>query len=467
MFKSVILKNSFWAISSSIFQNIVFAIFFIIMARVYKTEDFSSYIIANTLYGLLLSFSSLGMAQWYIRAVKNMNEHLSINRLYFNIQLLAGVLFLFLNVLASFLLYTTSVIHVLSFILGINIVIDNLINVFKTINIATFNQRQTFSILTIEACIKLALAILVYYLVPDIVVIAALLVLLRVITFSLFYFSGDYKKTLKGIVVISPETYRQVIKTIYENRFFLFIGSISVLFWSLGSILVSKFLNTQAVADYEIAYKLFIMAEIIPLMILSSAFPKIVEHVNNPTLKSMRFLKALSYGNLLYGLLAYTFVISFSHLFVPFFFGVQYAPTAQYCDEMFLTMLLFPSVLYQANQLIAIKMEKIDMYLNLMSLFINLFIAVMGLKLHYSLSSITYSIFISFLIFHLSQEYFLIKKGLSKLSDVAIMYLLVFGGMYAYILLMKYVDVVYLFPLIWTTVFILIIPSYKRYFVKA
>ena len=112
-------------------------------------------------------------------------------------------------------------------------------------------------------------------------------------------------------------------------------------------------------------------------------------------------------------------------------------------------------------------MEKIDMYLNLMSLFINLFIAVMGLKLYYSLSSITYSIFISFLIFHLSQEYFLIKKGLSKLSDVAIMYLLIFGGMYTYILLMKYVDVIYLFPLIWTTVFILIIPSYKRYFVKA
>ena len=75
MFKSVILKNSFWAISSSVFQNIVFAVFFIIMARVYNTQVFSSYIIANTLNGLLLSFSSLGMAQWYIRAVKNLNEH--------------------------------------------------------------------------------------------------------------------------------------------------------------------------------------------------------------------------------------------------------------------------------------------------------------------------------------------------------------------------------------------------------
>jgi O-antigen/teichoic acid export membrane protein len=467
MFKSAILKNSFWAISSSVFQNIVFAAFFIIMARVYSTQVFSSYIIANTLYGLLLSFSSLGMGQWYIRSVKNLNEHHSVNRLYFNIQLLAGVLFLFLNVLVSFLLYTDSVIHVLSIILGLNIIIDNMINVFKTINIATYNQRQTFMVLTIEACIKLGIGLLVYYLVPNIIVIAVLLVLLRIITFALFYFSGDYRKIFKGITIKSIDTYRQVIRTVFENRFFLFIGSISVLFWSLGSILVSKFLDPHAVADYEIAYKLFIMAEIIPLMILSSSFPKIVEYVNKPTIANMRFLKALSYGNILYGLLAYTFVISFSDVFVPFFFGMQYALTAHYCNEMFLTMLLFPSVLYQANLLVAIKMEKIDMYLNLMSLFINLIIASLGLMLNYSLSSITYSIFISFLVFHLSQEYFLIKKGLSQVEDVVKIYLLIFGGMVAYVFLMKFVDVAFLFPLIWIVVFIFVIPSYKRYFVKA
>jgi O-antigen/teichoic acid export membrane protein len=467
MFKSVILKNSFWAISSSVFQNIVFAVFFVIMARVYNTQVFSSYIIANTLYGLLLSFSSLGMAQWYIRAIKNLNEHQSVNRLFLNIQLLAGLLFLFLNVLVSFLLYSETIIHVLSIILGLNIVIDNMINVFKTINIATYNQKQTFLILSIEACIKLLIALLVYYLVPNIVVIALLLVLLRLITFALFYFSGDYKKIFKGVTINSAQTYRQVIATIYENRFFLFIGSISVLFWSLGSILVSKFLDSHAVADYEIAYKLFIMAEIIPLMILSSSFPKIVEYLNRPTVTNMRFLKALSYGNIVYGLLAYTFVISFSDVFVPFFFGIQYAQTAQYCNEMFLTMLIFPSVLYQANLLVAIKMEKIDMYLNLLSLFINLFIAGLGLMLHYSLSAITYSIFISFLVFHLSQEYFLIKKGLSQIGDVIIMYLLIFGGMAAYVILMNYVEVTYLFPLVWVIVFIFIIPSYKRYFVKA
>lgn len=467
MFKSAILKNSFWAISSSVFQNIVFAIFFIIMARVYNTQVFSSYIIANTLYGLLLSFSSLGMAQWYIRAVKNLNEHQSINRLYFNIQLLAGLLFFLLNVLVSFLLYAESVIHILSVVLGVNIIIDNMINVFKTINIATYNQRQTFMVLFIEACLKLAIALLVYYLLPNIIVIAVLLVFLRSITFALFYFSSDYKTIFKGITIKSSDTYRQVIATIYENRFFLFIGSISVLFWSLGSILVSKFLDSQSVANYEIAYKLFIMAEIIPLMILSSSFPKIVEYVNKPTIANKHFLKALSYGNILYGLLAYTFVISFSDLFVPFFFGIQYAKTAQYCNEMFLTMLIFPSVLYQANLLVAIKMEKIDMYLNLLSLFINLFIAGLGLMLHYSLSSITYSIFISFLVFHLSQEYFLIKKGISQLKDVVIMYLLIFCSTAAYVQLMKYVDVAYLFPLVWTAVLIFIIPSYKRYFVKA
>jgi O-antigen/teichoic acid export membrane protein len=184
-------------------------------------------------------------------------------------------------------------------------------------------------------------------------------------------------------------------------------------------------------------------------------------------MENIRFLKTLSYGNVLYGLLAYTFVISFSDLFVPFFFGVHYAQTAQYCDEMFLTMLIFPSVLYQANLLVAIKMEKTDMYLNLLSLFVNLLIAGLGLMLHYSLSAITYSIFVAFLIFHLSQEYFLIKKGISKLRDAVILHFLIFGGMATYILLMKFVEVIYLFPLVWSTVFILIIPSYKRYIVKA
>lgn len=323
MVKSSILNNSFWAISSSIFQNIVFAIFFIIMARVYNTQTFSSYIIANTLYGLLLSFSSLGMAQWYIRSIKNRSEYHSINRLYFIIQILAGILFLLINALISFLLYADAIIHVLSIILGLNIVIDNVINVFKTINIATYNQRQTFLILSVEACLKLAIAILVYYLVPNIIVIAILLVLLRAISFILFYFTSDDKKIFSGITLKSLVTYRQVFKIIYDNRYFLFIGSISVLFWSLGSILVSKFLDPQAVADYEIAYKLFVMAEVIPLMILSSSFPKIIDYINSPNSEKVRFLKALSYGNILYGLLVYTFVISFSAQFVPFSLAIN------------------------------------------------------------------------------------------------------------------------------------------------
>jgi O-antigen/teichoic acid export membrane protein len=209
------------------------------------------------------------------------------------------------------------------------------------------------------------------------------------------------------------------------------------------------------------------MAEVIPLMILSSSFPKIIQYLNSPSIGSRNFIKALSIGNILYGLLAYTFVISFSDVFVPFLFGEQYVQTAQYCDEMFLTMLLFPSVLLQANLLVAFKMEKIDMYLNLLSLLVNLFIASVGLLFHYSLSVITYSIFISFFIFHISQEYILIKKGFSHLWDAIFAYLIIFGGMSTYKYLMNYIDAVFLFPLIWSVILILIIPSYKQYFVKA
>ena len=70
LFKGRLIGNSFWAILSSVFQNIIFSLFFIVIARKYSASDFSSYIIANTLYGMIIAFSSLGLSQWFIREIK-------------------------------------------------------------------------------------------------------------------------------------------------------------------------------------------------------------------------------------------------------------------------------------------------------------------------------------------------------------------------------------------------------------
>jgi O-antigen/teichoic acid export membrane protein len=239
------------------------------------------------------------------------------------------------------------------------------------------------------------------------------------------------------------------------------------MFWSLGGILVSKLLSIEDIAHYEISYKLFTMAEVMPLMILNTIFPIIVKRININTPENVYFFKLLSFGSILYGLMAYTFVFSFSEQFIPLLFGEAYRETYVYCTEMFLTMSIFPSVLFQANLLIALKQEKTDMYLNILSFLINIGIATVGMYFNRSLSSVTYSIFVAFIVFHLSQEYFLIKKRVSHLRDAVFVYLIIFGGIVLYPMLSQYISVYFLYPLVWVVVLISFIPILKNYFAKA
>jgi O-antigen/teichoic acid export membrane protein len=79
-----VFQNSLWGIFSSLFQNIVFSLFFIILARKLDTSVLSSYIVSNTFYGLMLSFSSLGMGQWFVRKMVNDSKNIAnINLLCF------------------------------------------------------------------------------------------------------------------------------------------------------------------------------------------------------------------------------------------------------------------------------------------------------------------------------------------------------------------------------------------------
>jgi len=467
MLKNKLFVNSFWSVASSLFQNIIFSVFFIIMARSYVTVEFSEYILANTLYGMILSVSSLGLSQWYIREYQDEKSSSDISSLFFKIQFFAGVIFYIVNVSLSYLLYNESTIHVLSILLGINIVFDNLIHVFKTINVISFQQRQSFKILSIEALLKLSLGFYVLYQTPDIIAVALVLVFFRILTLWMFL-----RAEKKGLIKINKLFQLHfdvaiIFKTLYNNRYFLIIGSISVLFWSVGNILVSKFLNIERVADYEISFKLFTMAEIIPVMVSSTVFPVLVEKIKLNQLKSDNFIKTAFIANLLYGLFVYTFIISFSHDLIPLLFGQKYTLTAEYCNEMFLTILFFPTVLFQANLLVALKMERIDMYLNLLSLLINLGLAISGLYLTKSLSAINYSIFASFFVFHLAQEIYLIKKGITQIEHAFSFYLLLIFILIGYSFFKTIIPVLYLFPIFWTIIFLMFIPQLKLVRAKA
>ena len=282
LFKDRLIGNSFWGILSSVFQNVIFSLFFIVIARKYSSTDFSIYIIANTLYGLIMSFSSLGLSQWFIREIKQNEFDSTIILRFFKIQILAGIFFYIINVLLSFSLYNADLIRNISLLLGINIIFDNIIYVFKTINISRYQQKRSFVLTSLEAFIKLLLAAFLIYFDMDIFSVIVLLISLRILTLYLFFRFGLSERINVKQFWNQSLGLREIGGILQKNIYFVIIGSVSVVYWSLGSLLVSKILQLDQVADYEISFKLFSTSPkcFIILCAVLSIYPSLTTHIS-------------------------------------------------------------------------------------------------------------------------------------------------------------------------------------------
>lgn len=466
-FSGRLVGNSFWAILSSLFQNIIFSLFFIVIARKYSPSDFSSYIIANTLYGMIISFSSLGLSQWFIREIKKTDFDHEIIVRFFKLQLLAGIVFYTINILLSFALYHSDLIRNISLLLGINIIFDNIIYVFKTINISRYQQKRSFVLTSVEAFIKLILAAFVVYLDISIFSVILFLVSFRIITLYLFFRFGlserlDLMKHWNHSLHL-----REIVLILKKNIYFVVIGSVSVVYWSTGSLLVSKLLHLDRVADYEISFKLFSMAEILPVMVSASVFPILVEKGKVDVQERNQFFRKVFVVYAIYGLLAFTFIYSFASILIPMLFGEKYIHTASYCIQMFWTIVIFPTALLQANLLVALDMEKQDMWINLSSLVLNFLIAFLGLTIFKDLSAVNCAIFISFLFFHVSQDIILVKSGIYKQSDAILFYASSLLLLFSYFVFSSFFSPFYFFFLFWMVFAIVFLFYNKGYFLTS
>ena len=418
-----VFQNSLWGIFSSLFQNIVFSVFFIILARKLDTSVLSSYIVSNTFYGLMLSFSSLGMGQWFIRKMVNDSKNIAHIYLFISVQLVSGIIFYIVQNIIVSNLYDEKIIHEISFILGFNIILDNMLYVTKHINVINNDQRKTFIITSTEAFMKLILAYYIWVYGASIIVIVFLLVLLRLLTVIIFFqFGLPDNVFIRYRSILSSFSISQLIQTVHSNKYFILIGSISVFFWSYGNIIVSKLIGLRFVAHFEISYKLFTMAELIPLVFSASVFPVLNKKCNTDYNGLVIYFRKIFWIYAFYGILSFVFILIFADYFIPLLFGSGYHDTPKYCVQLFFTILLFPTSLLQANLIIAMGHERRDMLFNLFMLISHV---VISLSLLYFFKDLTYlnlSIFLSFLVFHISQDIFLIKKKILLKYDVFLFY---------------------------------------------
>jgi len=76
-----ILSNTISGVSANVLQNIFLGAFFIILTKSIGLNKFSEYVIGNAVYQIVGAFSTMGLANLFIREYvqKNKEEYSTIN----------------------------------------------------------------------------------------------------------------------------------------------------------------------------------------------------------------------------------------------------------------------------------------------------------------------------------------------------------------------------------------------------
>jgi O-antigen/teichoic acid export membrane protein len=308
----------------------------------------------------------------------------------------------------------------ISSILGLNVLFDNLIYSIKAIHTAERTQFLILKITLIESFIKLSMVVVFYFRPFNFLLFLFLLVACRIFTLILSYRSLPLHVKIEIRELKTYINIRKIIKVkrirslIYEGRVFVIIGSINVIFWRINSLLLSKLTDKTDVGNYEVAFKLFSIAQIIPVILMGTIYPVLSK--NNSDNKIFLETSKKAYLQLLI-FSVYTSLSAFflSPYLITWFFGTEFKESIVITQHMFLALIPFSLSLVQAYILIASHHEKIDMWLNIINLIINSILGYILIK-SFGLIGSVYSISISFLLFYIIQSVFLKKYNIDYLS---------------------------------------------------
>ncbi|MGI4020890.1 MAG: lipopolysaccharide biosynthesis protein [Janthinobacterium lividum] len=433
LFQSELIKNSFWGIVGTFLQTLFGSLFFIIIARKFTTVDFAHFLIATTIYQIIVAFSSMGLGQWYIREFAAISNKIDLTNKFLKIQMWLGFIFYFVAGITSFTLYKDKQIITLSLLLGTNIIFDNIIYAIRCMNIAELNQKKTFNILVIDGFLKLLVGCALFVYPFSIVSICIFLIFVRFFSLNLFIRMGSSDSISIKQLWISKISYEDIKNFVFVNWKFIIIGGVSIVYWRLSNIIISKFLTLEAVANYEISFKIFSLFQALPFIASSSIYPMFNKLINSNDIEGVRSLyKKIYLFFYLFSIFSYAFIYAFAPLIVKNAFGSNYIASVNCTQEMFLTILILPTVLLQVQLITAMRLEKMDMWFNIVSLIINVGGCFIGLNFYKSLSVINFSIFGSFLIFHICQDILLVKMKITSYKSCIIFYISLFTVIVTY-----------------------------------
>lgn len=466
--KSVI-SNTIWGVASNVLQNVFLGIFFVLLAKSIGLSQFSEYVIGNSLYQIVAAFSTMGLANYFIREYVQIEGEKDYSALHFFVtEFILSFIGFLLIILCSVTLYHKELFIIeVSLILGINILFDNLIYAVKAVHVAKKTQIVYLKITLFESFVKLILAILYYYLPFNFILFVFILVFARIFTLILAFTSmpADIKREitklseLKSIKVILK--IKKIKGLIYQGRIFVIIGAVNVVFWRINSLLLSKLATKTDVGLYEIAFKFFSIAQIIPVILLGTIYPLMAKHYSDKnvylSISQKAYLQIFIFS-------VYTTLLAYylCPYFIDVFFGIEFKGAIKLTQHMFFALIPFSLSLVQAYMLLSSHNEKLDMWLNIINVLFNTVLGYTLIAFSGSMGSVT-SITISFVLFYILQAIILKRKKLEYLSNFKTTVFIILAIVFISITLSEYSIFTQIHPVVFLLITVFIISIYARF----
>ena len=419
-----IISNTISGVAANVLQNIFLGVFFVLLTKSIGLNKFSEYVIGNSLYQIIAAFSTMGLANYFIREYVQIEERKDYTTLhFFATEFILSFIGYIIIILSTITLYNNELFIIqVSSILGINILFDNLIYSVKAIHIAEKTQIVFLKITLFESLVKLILASIYYYLPFDFILFILILVLARILTLKLAHTSlpNDIKKEIARLSELKSNKkileFKKIKELIYKGRIFVIIGAVNIIFWRINSLLLSKLTTKTDVGLYEIALKFFSIAQIIPVILLGTIFPVMAKSYSDTTtyltISKNTYLQVFIFS-------VYTTLLAYylCPYCIDFFFGIEFKGAIKITQHMFFALIPFSLSLVQAYMLLSSHNEKLDMWLNVINVIFNTILGYTLITIYGSMGSVT-SITISFVLFYFLQGIILRRKKMEFLTDL-------------------------------------------------
>ena len=350
-------KNTLFLFANQVYNKITAVIFFSLAARLLGIDNFSKYVLILTFISFFYIISDWGLSTLTIRNVARRTEETNE---YLKQTILLRIVFSLLSyfaLLAVILLlrYPKDIVLLIS-IVGLSLFTNNILNSYN----ATFSAHEKMHIPAVIGMVFstlfLFLGVLILYLNLGLFVIMSLILFLGIINVVVTnkLIKKYYGYTLKFDLSLNYTYFKKIIA---QATPFAVLSILSIIYFRVDTIMLSKLQPLETVGLYNAAYKVIEFLRFIPVCLLGAYFPMMSRHAKT-SIEDLRKNYFKTTGILLAVIIPVVIICSlFATKIILLLFGSAYLPAASALRILiwagFIMYLSAPigNVLYNSNKI--------------------------------------------------------------------------------------------------------------------